>query len=57
MQDYIILPTAYSGSVYLTQYGTDVIGYIAQGSGYYSFQVHGYTALTVAQVQAALFFA
>jgi Ca2+-binding RTX toxin-like protein len=57
VQDYIILPTAYSGSVYLTQYGTDVIGYIAQGSSYYSFQVHGYAALTVAEVQAALFFA
>jgi Ca2+-binding RTX toxin-like protein len=57
VQDYIILPTAYSGSVYLTQYGTDVIGYIAQGSSYYSFQVHGYAALTVAEVQASLFFA
>ncbi|WP_439499364.1 calcium-binding protein [Bosea sp. (in: a-proteobacteria)] len=57
VQDYIILPSLYSGSVYLTQYGTDVIGYIAQGSSYYSFQVHGYAALTVAEVKAALFFA
>jgi Ca2+-binding RTX toxin-like protein len=57
VQDYIILPSLYSGQVYLTQYGTDVIGYIAQGSGYYSFQVHGASPVTVAQVQAVLFFA
>ena len=57
VQDYIILPSAYSGLVYLTQYGTDVIGYIAQGPGYYSFQVHSANPLTVAEVQAALFFA
>ncbi|WP_439496443.1 calcium-binding protein [Bosea sp. (in: a-proteobacteria)] len=57
VQDYIILPSAYSGSVYLTQYGTDVIGYIAQGSSYYSFQVHSANPLTIAEVQAGLFFA
>ncbi len=57
VQDYIILPTAYSGSVFLSQYGTDVIGYIAQGSSYYSFQVHSANPLTIAEVQAALFFA
>jgi Ca2+-binding RTX toxin-like protein len=57
VQDYIILPSAYSGSVYLTQYGNDVIGYIAQGSSYYSFQVHSANPLTIAEVQAGLFFA
>jgi serralysin len=51
--DYVILPTAYQGSVYFYVYNGAAYGYLTVGGGAYVF---GAAGLTAAQLQASTFF-